>query len=534
MSIVTNPIIRGFNPDPSIIRVGEDYYIATSTFEWFPGVQIHHSKDLVNWELVARPLNRISQLDMIGVPDSCGVWAPCLTYHDGTFYLVFTNTKSFQGTWKDTPNYLVTTDNILGDWSNPSYLSSAGFDGSLFHDDDGKKWYTSMIIDHRKGKFFGGIVIQEFDPAEKKLTGDMHHIFEGSELGITEGPHIYKKDGYYYLLTAEGGTEYGHAVTIARSKDILGPYEIHPNNPLLTSANHPDHELQKAGHADLVQTPEGDWRIVFLTGRPLQRLGRCTLGRETSIEKVIWKENEWPELDSPVPHPRVKVKLPEASSIQHFESESIDQFDKEEININWQSLRQPFSEEWIKIDSNEEQLTLFGGDSLSSLFEQSLIGRRIQHFDVEVTTKMDFEPESYQQMAGLAFYYNTSHYHYLNVSFNPDSNQKELSIVTCDNNQYTEPLEEAVTLEKDQSVYIKGIFNRKSIRFYYSTDGIDWVQVGPDLDGSILSDDYVIHPEAGYSPAFTGAFVALCCQDLSGRKAPANYHFFYYTENNNN
>ena len=159
---IKNPILRGFNPDPSIIRVGEAYYIATSTFEWFPGVQIHRSYDLVHWELLTHPLRRISQLDMRGVPDSCGVWAPCLSYHEGTFYLVYSNVKSFDGVWKDTPNYLVTTEDIEGDWSEPIFLSASGFDGSLFHDDDGRKWFTSMLTDHRNGKFFGGIILQEY------------------------------------------------------------------------------------------------------------------------------------------------------------------------------------------------------------------------------------------------------------------------------------------------------------------------------------------------------------------------------------
>jgi xylan 1,4-beta-xylosidase len=176
MNTITNPILKGFNPDPSILRVNDDYYIATSTFEWFPGVQIHHSKDLINWELIAHPLNRISQLDMKGVPDSCGVWAPCLSYDNGTFYLVYSNVKSFAGVWKDTPNYLVTTKNIRGEWSESVFLDSSGFDGSLFHDADGRKWYLSMRVDHRKGKMFGGIVLREFDTILQKLVGEVFYL----------------------------------------------------------------------------------------------------------------------------------------------------------------------------------------------------------------------------------------------------------------------------------------------------------------------------------------------------------------------
>lgn len=240
MITIENPILEGFNPDPSICRVGEDYYIATSTFEWFPGVQIHHSRDLKYWKVITHPLNRISQLNLKGVPDSCGVWAPCLSYHDGTFYLVYSNVKSFDGIWKDTPNYVVTSNDITGDWSEPAYLSSSGFDGSFYHESD-RTWYTNMIVDYRKGKFFGGIELKEYDRNTKKLIGETFYLTEGTDLGKTEGPHIYKRNDYYYLMLAEGGTEYGHAETIMRSRHITGPYETHPENPILTCANHPDH-----------------------------------------------------------------------------------------------------------------------------------------------------------------------------------------------------------------------------------------------------------------------------------------------------
>jgi xylan 1,4-beta-xylosidase len=172
---ISNPILRGFNPDPSIVRVGEDYYIATSTFEWFPGVQIHHSRDLVNWRLLTRPLTRPSQLNMLGAPDSCGVWAPCLTHADGKFWLIYTDVKRYGRTTvggasgaslRDFHNYLVTADDIEGPWSDPVFLNSSGFDPSLFHDDDGRKWLLNQLWDHRPGRNrFAGIVAQEYDPA---------------------------------------------------------------------------------------------------------------------------------------------------------------------------------------------------------------------------------------------------------------------------------------------------------------------------------------------------------------------------------
>jgi len=234
--LITNPILPGFNPDPSIVRVNDDFFIATSTFEWFPGVQIHHSRDLIHWRLTGHALTRTSQLNMTGNADSGGVWAPCLSYDRGIFYLVYTDVKNWKGAFKETHNYLVTAPDITGPWSEPIYLNSSGFDPSLFHDDDGRKWLVNMLWDFRAGKNpFAGIVLQEFSMDRKRLTGPVTKIFEGTGLGCTEGPHIYKKNGYYYLMTAEGGTSYAHAVTMARAKSIAGPYEADPANPVLTS-----------------------------------------------------------------------------------------------------------------------------------------------------------------------------------------------------------------------------------------------------------------------------------------------------------
>jgi xylan 1,4-beta-xylosidase len=274
MAKIYNPILPGFNPDPSIVRVGDDYYIATSTFEWFPGVQIHHSKDLVHWRLLTHPLTRVSQLDLTGNVPSCGVWAPCLSYSDGLFYLVYTNTRipseliTASSNFKDCHNYLVTAKDITGPWSEPVYLNSSGFDPSLFHDDDGRKWLVNMLWDHRKEKNpFAGILLQEYNPKQKKLVGPVKNIFKGTALGLTEGPHLYKYNGYYYLLTAEGGTGYEHAVTMTRSKKIDGHYEVDPINPILTSRYNPELELQKAGHASIVQTQNKQWYMIHLCGR---------------------------------------------------------------------------------------------------------------------------------------------------------------------------------------------------------------------------------------------------------------------------
>jgi len=300
---IRNPILRGFNPDPSIVRVGDDFYIATSTFEWFPGVQIHHSRDLVHWRLLSRPLTRASQLNLIGDPDSCGIWAPCLTHADGKFYLIYTDVKRYGRTTtggasgaslRDFHNYLVTSERIDGEWSDPVYLNSSGFDPSLFHDDDGRKYLVNMLWDHRPGRNrFAGIVLQEYSAAARKLIGRPENIFKGTSLGLTEGPHLYKRNGYYYLLTAEGGTGWNHAVTMARSRTLTGQYELHPDKYILSSRQRPDVELQRAGHADLVETQNDETYMVYLCGRPLRNRGRCTLGRETAIQRMKWSDDGW-------------------------------------------------------------------------------------------------------------------------------------------------------------------------------------------------------------------------------------------------
>ena len=527
--MIQNPILKGFNPDPSIIRIGSDYYIATSTFEWFPGVQIHHSKDLVNWELLARPLKRKSQLDLIGVPDSGGVWAPCLSYDKGTFYLVYSNVHSFDGVWKDTPNYLVTTKDIRGDWSEPIFLNSSGFDGSLFHDNDGRKYYLSMLVDHRRGTFFGGIIIQEFDSATFKLVGSPHLIFQGTELGLTEGPHLYKKGGYYYLILAEGGTEYGHAVSMARSKNIMGPYELHPNNPILSARDFPDAPLQKTGHADLVATEQGQWYIVCLAARPLTQRGRCILGRETVIEEIVWKEDDWPYLKNGTCLIRKNIPIHSATKISKQLQVEEENFSDPELSIHFQSLRRTITEDWCSLKARPNYLRLYGQESLSSLHRQSLLARRVQAFHIKASTCVDFQATSFQQLAGLICYYNSYHWHYLHLMGGKDG-KRYLQIISCDKYDMQDVLPQAIELPKEGSIYLQVIWNQADIYFFYALQEGEWTRIDKRLDGSILSDDYVRDEQNRYRPAFTGAFVGICCQDLSGNKLHADFAYWKYEE----
>ncbi|GAB3980618.1 glycoside hydrolase family 43 protein [Plantactinospora veratri] len=282
--LIRNPVLPGFNPDPSILRVGTDYYIATSTFEWYPGVRLHHSTDLVRWRPLGGVLTERRLLDLTGAGDSNGVWAPDLSYVDGEFHLLYTDVASFASGYWDPQNYLVTARDLAGPWSDPVVLHGRGFDPSLFHDEDGTTWMLSMAADWRPGRDrFAGIEIQQYDREARLLVGTERTIFQGTTAGTTEAPHLYQKDGWYYLVTAEGGTSWTHQVTVARSRSLFGPYEVDPAGPMLTSYGRPELELQKAGHGSLVSTPDGRWYLAHLTARPYTpSAAACSAGRPQS------------------------------------------------------------------------------------------------------------------------------------------------------------------------------------------------------------------------------------------------------------
>ena len=512
-----NPILPGFHPDPSIVRVGKDYYIATSTFEWFPGVEIHHSRDLVHWELAARPLNRVSQLDMRGIPCSCGVWAPCLSYADGKFWLIYTIVNSTGGVFKDTDNYLVTADDLYGDWSEPVYLNSTGFDPSLFHDEDGRKWLVNMSWDYRPDhNSFAGILLQEYSPEEKKLIGRPVNIFHGSQLHKTEGPHLYRRGNWYYLLTAEGGTGRGHAVTLARSRSIAGPYELHPQNPVLTSRYNPDLALQKAGHADLVETENGEWYMVHLCSRPLD--GCSILGRETAIQKIRWYEDGWPRLENGGREPKTELIAPPLPEFAPKRTPVRNHFTEKTLNPHFCTLRMPLGPDTLSLTERPGFLRLHGRQSLHSAFEQALVARRQEAFAYTVETKLEFAPEDFRQMAGLVCLHDSDNYFYLYQS--GGENGKVLRVLSCDNGRYTFSGE--VSAEEHAVVYLRAHADRLRLWFSYSFDGESWSPIGDLCDMRVLSDE---HSDCSY---FTGAFVGLCCQDLSGAGRYADFDYFDY------
>jgi xylan 1,4-beta-xylosidase len=501
-------------------------------------VQIHHSRDLVHWRLITRPLNRATQLDMRGDADSCGVWAPCLTYADGLFYLIYTDVKRYGRTTvagasgaslRDFHNFMVTSADIEGPWSDPVYLNSSGFDPSLFHDDDGRKYLLNMLWDHRPGmNRFAGIVLQEYSPPQKRLVGERQTIFTGTSLGFTEAPHLYKREGWYYLLTAEGGTGWGHAVTMARSRALAGPYELHPDVHILTSRHRPDVELQRAGHADLVDTPSGETYMVYLCGRPISGRGRCTLGRETAIQPMVWGPDGWlrtttgdgiPMLDAPAPaNPAAVAPASPATAIR-------DDFDSETLPIDYQWLRTPYPEELFSLRERRGHLRLFGRETIGSLFRQALVARRQQSHCFSAATLMEFEPEHFQQMAGLVCYYNSSKFHYFYLS--RDDSGKHLRVMSALPDQVsTDAFTPPMAVESDGPVTLRVEVDHHRLLFAYRIGGQPWQWVPQQFDASILSDEAT----APGLPNFTGAFIGVACQDMAGTARPADFDWFEYRE----
>ncbi len=529
--MIRNPILPGFNPDPSICRVGEDYFIATSTFEWFPGVQIHRSRDLVNWDLAARPLNRASQLDMRGNPDSCGIWAPCLSFSDGLFWLVCTDVKRYDGNFKDTHNYIVTAPAVDGDWSDPVHVNSSGFDPSLFHDDDGRKWFVNLQWNHRgpgtggnpAHASFDGILLQEYDSGAARLVGAPRIIFHGSGLGLTEGPHLFKRRGWYYLTVAEGGTGYGHAVTMARSRSIEGPYELHPDAHLFTAKDAPDHPLQRVGHGQFVETPDGAVFHTFLCSRPLAGR-RSPLGRETGIERCVWKDDDWlyPETGSPLP--RLEVPAPPQADAPRPVRAIQRRFDTDALPPEFQWLRTPEPDRIFRFEDG--RLFLIGRESIGSWFEQALVARRQQHHRYCAETAVTFDPVTYQQAAGLTTYYNRHKFHFLGLTHDPSAGRC-LTLMSCLGDWpdcgLTYHLAAPVPVAQGP-VGMRVRVDGAAQRFSWRQDGGGWNEIGPVLDASIVSDE----AGRGEHASFTGAFVGLAAFDTTGGGREARFDGFLY------
>ncbi|MBR3404183.1 MAG: glycoside hydrolase family 43 protein [Firmicutes bacterium] len=539
--MILNPILPGFHSDPCLCARGDDYYLACSTFEWFPGIPVYHSKDLKHWELQTHLLRDAEELSLRGLPSAKGIWAPCLSWceEDQHFYLVYGVMRSMNARFFDVDNYVISAPEIEGPWSKPVYLHSAGFDASMFHDDDGRKWIVSLEWETRDDRRKpGGICLVKYDPAAKQIVGYPKRISMGATMrGCVEGPHLYKKNGYYYLLCAEGGTGYYHSVTLSRAKDIFGPYESCPHNPILTSAPenrdesadtdhlkpryyNPKAPLQKAGHGSLAETPAGEVFMAFHCSRPFVPELCCTLGREAAIQKMEWTQDGWLQMAGG--GNLVKAESEEAS-LPVYEAKVLsgfDAFDEEELRADYYAPRiDPRS--FADLKSRRGWVRIRGQESLSSTNRVSLLARKLTCVHAEVMTLMQYEPDVYQHSAGLVLYYDSMNYVWLRKTFSEEQGCAVLSVQEVDRGTKNDH-REWETPAPSGSVWLKLKIEGKRFGFSWSADGKVWNAIGPDFATWHLSDEH-----SGYGE-FTGTMFGIAAVDSMLHRKTADFEFLSY------
>lgn len=531
-----NPIIPGFNPDPSICRVGEDYYLVTSTFEYFPGVPVYHSRDLVHWKMVGHVLQRPSQLDLDSIACSAGIYAPTIRYHNGIFYMITTLVN--QPKMPQHRNFITTATDPAGPWSDPHWIDGAeGIDPSLFFDDNGKVYYSGngtpqvkLWDKHRN------IWIQELDLNTWKLIGKKMDVLDGGEYykkgnldgGIETGvnnyeaSHIYKKDGKYFLLIAHGGTSQNHSVSIWKADSIFGPYAMNPANPILT---HRDlsRELYftSTGHADLVQTQLGDWWMVYLAKRPYGGENHI-MGRETFMSPVDWS-GTWPVVN-PKGHKGRGELIHEKPNLPEFKFSDIntrDDFKSPLLNTYWTFIRTPRTEWWsltkrkgfLRIDLRPE--------TISDQANPSFIGKRQEHKYFVATVKMEFTPQSDNETAGLVIERDRDYY--LRFTIGMENGKRVLSLFQ----KNRAGMQDSLIARKpiDRSTGLLQITSQGFLySFRYSNNGKQWSDLVTGVDGRLLG-------LAG-AGRFTGTFIGMYAS--SNGLASKNYvdvDWFEYGEN---
>ncbi|EGT3666793.1 glycoside hydrolase family 43 protein [Clostridioides difficile] len=539
--MIKNPILPGFNPDPCICRKGDDYYLVVSSFEWFPGIPVYHSKDLKNWELYTHILTDETKIDLKKLPSSKGIWAPCLTYceEEDLFYIVYGIMNSMNARYFDVDNYLITSKDIKGEWSEPVYLHSSGFDASIFHDDDGKKWIASLDWETREGYEKPGVIcLVEYCTKKKEIVGYPKRIWSGgTDRGCIEAPHITKRGDYYYIMCAEGGTGYGHSVTMGRAKNIWGPYEKDSMNPIVTSIpgdfyerHDPDHlkpkyyntesKLQKSGHGSYIETTSGEVYLVHLTSRPFVPELRCTLGRETAIQKMKWTKDNWLRMEDE--SNLAKEYVSESKLEEHLVSSipSFDDFDSNELGLQYYAPRiSPLS--FADVKSRPGYVRIRGQESRTSLNKVSILARKLTSVYARITTKMEFYPEVHQHSAGLIMYYDNMNYINLRKYYSETLGQSALSIIHLENGEKTEFLNTRIPI-KDIPIYLRLYIQGRKSYFEWSYDEKNYQRIGKVFDTTKFSDEYCKYGE------FTGTFIGLTCADRVKHKHYADFDFFEY------
>jgi alpha-N-arabinofuranosidase len=496
--VFTNPILAGFYPDPSICKAGDSYYLVNSTFSYYPGITVFKSNDLVSWELAGYVMNRPEQMNLDSLGVSRGIFAPAIRYHEGLFYITCTLVDAGG-------NFVVTAKDPAGPWSNPVWIPQInGIDPSFFFDDDGKAYVLYNSIPPDDKPLYDGhrtIRMYEFDLEEMKVTGEEKILVNGgtdiSKKPVwIEGPHIFKKDGFYYLIAAEGGTGENHSEVVFRSKDILGPYQPYEKNPVLTQ-RHLDPERENpitcTGHADFVETGNGDWWAVFLGCRPYQpyKENYYNTGRETFLAPVKWIDG-WPVINPGYEEVQYTYPVPVKDTVKKGYPYSgnftvKDDFDGETLDINWMFLRN-VREQWYNLSDKKGFVSVrLRSETCSGNMNPSFIGRRQQHQKCEASASLLFSPRNENEKAGLVIFQNENHYYLLAKTML--NNKPAAALYKSGTGESLELLasKELGIEEAETQLNLKIEADGKDYAFYYSVGKGQWQLLKDKVDGTFLS-----------------------------------------------
>ena len=512
-----NPILPGFHPDPSLCRVGDDYYMVTSSFEWFPGLPVFHSKDLVNWEQIGHVLNRPSQLQMKdGLKASWGLWAPTIRYHNGLYYVICTATGCGG-------NFFVTAKKPEGPYSEPIFIKDApGIDPSLFFDDDGKAWYCGSINGNdktppRRYPAEDRIYIQQLDLATGEFIGERHIVSSGYAINspYAEAPHIYKINGKYYLMIAEGGTWEDHAVSIFTADQVTGPYTPFICNPVLTHRHlGNDIDITTIGHADWVQTQNGDWYAVMLGVRPVN--GYNMLGRETFLTPVSF-QGEQPIFNPGIGRVLMEDKFPNLPESPVALLPIHDDFDTDSLRFCWNFLRTPF-ERWYELKNSRLYINL-RPQKATELVNPSLIARRVEDHRFKAITSMNFKPSSVNEEAGMIIMQN-DRFQYRLVLVGKGKTPQELRLILVKDGK--EEILARVPYKINEVVLaVQGDGLKYSFLYGTSEDQLEFL--GKDVDATVCSTNV--------AKGFIGPFVGMYASS-NGKvsKNKAAFDWFSYSK----
>lgn len=528
--MIKNPILPGFYSDPSICRVGDDFYLVTSSFSYFPGVPTFHSKNLEQWEQIGHVLDRPEQLPLTHEMISAGIFAPTIRHYDGTFYMITTNMSM------GVVNFVVTATDPAGPWSEMHIIQGAdGIDPSLFWDDDGKCYYTGTTRFDDEAGSRQGIWCSEIDLATFELVGERHIIGTGAQRDAEapEGPHLYKKDGYYYLMIAEGGTEHFHAVTISRSRSIFGEYENHQGNPILTHRHlGKGFPIWNVGHGDLVELQNGDWYMVCLGSRLAEGQHKL-LGRETFLAPVTW-EDGWPvvskgtgKVEWTYPSPGLPQWQPTRRAVNDFSQPVVENFEYG-LGFEWNFLGTP-QETFAKVEDGKLRLKLLKNTTVpweldgtdGSVFSRiatigktkeniSFVGRRQQHLDFEATVTVRFSPEE-SETAGIVILQNDANQLRLEITKNQEDGPivRCMQVVSHYDQEGIQHFSEtrlgevpAQSLQMNFILQVKGTGARYSFYAGPTADRLD--PVAESVDGSFLGSETA----GGFVGAYIGLFAS--------------------------